>query len=56
MKFRGIEFHDVSSLQARYDELAENIHLYYHLNATIDQDVKEFEQLHFLLGKDREAA
>ncbi len=42
--------------QARYDELAENIHLYYHLNATIDQDVREFERLHFLLGKDREAA
>ncbi|PZF83216.1 hypothetical protein C1I92_13140 [Jiangella anatolica] len=42
--------------EARYDELAERIHLYYHLDATIDSDVKEFAELRRVLGKDREAA
>ena len=37
--------------QARYDELADRIHLYYHLDATIESDVAEFGELRLALGK-----
>lgn len=36
----------------RYDELAERIHLYYHLDATIESDVREFAELRRVLGKE----
>lgn len=46
----------MNSLQDRYDELAERIMLYHHLDATIEADVQEFGELRKVLGKDREAA